>query len=79
MPNTNLPNSNAQTGNTCSRANLDHLSHQLEGYEAELLGHERNGHTRSVLGPSFAGRKESEIQADIDRVQEQLIQCNNQL
>lgn len=78
MPNTNHQNSNAQIGNTCSRASLDRLSHQLEGYEAELLGHQRDGHPRSTLGRSF-GRHESEILADIDRVHEQLIQCNNQM
>lgn len=78
MSSTNLPNPNAPIENACSRANVERLSILLEGYEAELLGHDRNHQARASLGPSFAGRKESDIQADIDRVQEQLIQCNNQ-
>lgn len=63
---------------SCSREATEHMIAQLSGYQAELKGHERDGHTRAHLGRSF-GRPEGEIQEDIDRVENMLVQCNNQL
>jgi hypothetical protein len=76
MPNNNFRNdTTVTTGQACSRVQVDQLQDQLSGYEAELEGHLRNGHSRAHLGKSF-GRPEGEIREDIDRVTQQLINCN---
>lgn len=59
----------------CSREEVERLSAELAGYQAELQGHARDGHTRRHLGRSF-GRTEGEIREDIDRVSQQLVDCN---
>jgi len=59
----------------CSREVLDELMSAMQGYEAELIGHQHSGHARAVMGRSF-GRPEGEIREDIDRVQAKLRQCN---
>ena len=59
----------------CSGEILEDLMEDLQGYNAELVGHERNGHARAHLGKSF-GRPEGEIREDIDRVTAQIVACN---
>ena len=61
----------------CSREVMDELMSAMQGYEAELIGHQHSGHARAVMGKSF-GRPEGEIREDMDRIQAQLRECNNQ-
>lgn len=60
----------------CSRQEINLLKEKMEGLHGELEGHARDdAHVRARLGKSF-GRPEGEILEDIDRVQQQLINCN---
>ncbi|WP_170119289.1 hypothetical protein [Tumebacillus permanentifrigoris] len=76
QPNTdNLQALEAPQQVDCSRVATNALFAQLEGFEGELVGHERNGHARAHLGRSF-GRPEGEIREDIEEVTAQLQQCH---
>jgi hypothetical protein len=78
MPNNEFRNdTTVATGQTCSHVQVEQLKDHLAGYQAELQGHLRDGHTRAHLGRSF-GRPEGEIREDIDRVTQELVNCNDE-